>query len=132
MVFVNLHPTELANEQMLEESGMIRQARRVVLEITERSAIRDGSRYGEQIERLRALGFRIAVDDLGAGYAGLNSVAQLQPDFIKIDMALTRSIDRWQIKQRLVGSVVHFARQEDIKVVAEGSRRTRSVRSSRL
>ena len=120
VIFINLHPTELANEQMLEERGMIKQAKRVVLEITERAAIRDASRYSDQIQRLRELGFRLAVDDLGAGYAGLNSVAQLRPDFIKIDMALTRQIDRWQIKQRLVGSVVHFARQEGIEIVAEG------------
>ncbi|MEM7678927.1 MAG: EAL domain-containing protein, partial [Myxococcota bacterium] len=120
IVFVNLHPTELANEQMLEETGLINQAHRIVLEITERAAIRDANRYASHIKRLRELGFRLAVDDLGAGYAGLNSVAQLQPDFIKIDMALTRAIDRWQIKRRLVASVVHFAKEEGIEIVAEG------------
>ncbi|MEO1337844.1 MAG: EAL domain-containing protein, partial [Myxococcota bacterium] len=47
-------------------------------------------------------------------------VAQLKPDFIKIDMALTRAIERWQIKQRLVASVAHFAKEEGIEIVAEG------------
>ncbi len=120
MLFVNIHPAELANEQMLEETGMLEQASRVVLEITERAAIHDAAKYGNQLSRLRQCGFRLAVDDLGAGYSGLNSVAQLQPDFVKVDMALTRAIDRWKIKQHLVEGVVHFARQEGIEVVAEG------------
>jgi EAL domain-containing protein (putative c-di-GMP-specific phosphodiesterase class I) len=70
--------------------------------------------------RLRKLGYRIAIDDLGAGYAGLNYFAQLTPEVVKIDMALVRNIDRETIKQRLVGSLVNLCRGLDMLVVAEG------------
>ena len=120
LVFVNLHPTELANEQLLEEVGLVQQADRVVLEITERAAIRDSGRYADRIRRLRKIGFRMAVDDLRAGSAGLNAAAELNAEFVKLDMGLTRAINRWQIKQRLVSSVIRFARQQGTEVIAVG------------
>ena len=54
---------------------------------------------------LRARGYRIAVDDLGAGYAGLSSLASLQPEVVKLDMSLVRGVDQQPIKQRLVASL---------------------------
>ena len=94
LVFINLNVTELANEQLFEQPALLRQANRIVFEITESAAIRDGVRFREQVGRLRGLGFRLAVDDLGAGYAGLEAAAGLQADFVKVDMGLTRSIER--------------------------------------
>jgi EAL domain-containing protein (putative c-di-GMP-specific phosphodiesterase class I) len=69
---------------------------------------------------LRALGYQIAVDDLGAGYAGLTSLAQLQPELIKIDMSLVRDIDREPTRRMLVGMMLGVAREMGMTVVAEG------------
>ena len=92
----------------------------MVFEIAESAVIRDGSRFREQVGRLRGLGYRVAVDGLGASYAGLEASLGIEANFLKIDMALTRSIERWQIKQRLVKSIVDFADQNGIQVIAKG------------
>ena len=120
LVFINLHATELANEYLLEEVELRKHAERVVFEVPEAAAVQDASRFAEQIDRLREQGYRLAVDDIGAGYAGLDAALSVKADFLKVDMALTRSIQRWQIKQRLVASVVEFAAEHNLDVVAEG------------
>jgi EAL domain-containing protein (putative c-di-GMP-specific phosphodiesterase class I) len=95
-------------------------AKRAILEITERASL-DGVRdLRERASALRALGFRLAVDDLGAGYAGLNSLAKLQPDVVKIDMALIRQIDESKAKQRIVGSMARLCEEMQVMMVAEG------------
>ena len=120
-VFVNLHPTEMSDPVLLEGDPFLEQgAHRVIFEITERSAIPDLARFREYVTQLKEHGFRIAVDDLGAGYATLNSVALLEPEFVKIDMAMVRDIDSSSRKQRLVRTMVEFARSEGILVIAEG------------
>jgi EAL domain-containing protein (putative c-di-GMP-specific phosphodiesterase class I) len=73
-----------------------------------------------RVSRLRSLGYRIAVDDFGAGYAALNSFASLRPDIAKLDMALVRSVDRDPYRRRLVTSVTSMCRDLGILVVAEG------------
>ena len=70
--------------------------------------------------RLRALGYRIAIDDLGAGYAGLTSFAQLEPEVVKVDMSLVRGIDRSPVKQKLVRSIIALCTELGIQLVAEG------------
>jgi EAL domain-containing protein (putative c-di-GMP-specific phosphodiesterase class I) len=69
---------------------------------------------------LRALGFRLAIDDLGAGYAGLTSFATLEPEIVKLDMSLVRDVHAEPIKERLVESIVSLCRGLSMKVVAEG------------
>ncbi len=70
--------------------------------------------------RLRALGYRIAIDDLGAGYAGLTSFAQLEPEVVKVDMSLVRGIDSSAVKQKLVRSIIALCTELGIQLVAEG------------
>ena len=70
--------------------------------------------------QLRALGYRIAVDDLGAGYAGLTSFAHLEPEVVKVDMSLIRGLDRSPMKQKLLGSIVALCRDLGIEMIAEG------------
>jgi EAL domain-containing protein (putative c-di-GMP-specific phosphodiesterase class I) len=121
MLFVNLHARDLLDEDLFAaDAPLTRIASRVVLEITERASIDSIRDLTRRIEALRARGFAIAVDDLGAGYAGLASVAQLEPEIIKLDMSLVREIDRSQTKQRLVGSLVAIAGHLGALVVAEG------------
>jgi EAL domain-containing protein (putative c-di-GMP-specific phosphodiesterase class I) len=96
---------------------------RVVLEITERTAIKDYPKFRERLQGLRQMGYRFAVDDAGSGYAGLGSIANLEPDFIKLDISLITGIDTNFIKQNLVETMVKFANDHGAKVIAEGVER---------
>ena len=70
---------------------------------------------------LRSMGFRIAVDDLGAGYSGLSSFSELDPDVVKLDMSLVRDIDGSSAKASLVKSMISVCTQDlGIRVVCEG------------
>ncbi len=72
------------------------------------------------IAELRGLGFRIAIDDLGAGYAGLTSFATLEPEFVKLDMSLIRGVDKNPVKEKLVRSMTTLCKDLGMSVVAEG------------
>jgi EAL domain-containing protein (putative c-di-GMP-specific phosphodiesterase class I) len=120
-LFVNLHPQDLRDEALYDPASPLAAiADRVVLEITERASLDDVGDVQACVQRLRAMGFRIAVDDLGAGYSGLTTFALLEPDIAKIDMSLVRDVDRSKTKQRLVRSVVTLARELGVTIVAEG------------
>lgn len=93
---------------------------RVVLEITERSAIGNLALFEATLNRLRDYGIGVAVDDAGAGYASLNTIARLKPDFLKFDMALVRGIDRDRVKQELLATVQELGSRVDARVIAEG------------
>jgi EAL domain-containing protein (putative c-di-GMP-specific phosphodiesterase class I) len=121
LFFVNLLARDLEDETLAAPTGAFSQlASRIVLEITERSSLDEIPEARGMVERLRGLGFRIAIDDLGAGYAGLNSFAVLEPDFVKLDMSLVRDVDRSPVKQKLIRSMSHLCRDMGVKVVAEG------------
>lgn len=121
LFFVNLHPQDLLDPLLYEtDAPLSRVSERVVLEITERAsldAIRDAR---DRIARLRELGFRIALDDLGAGYAGLTSFALLEPEFVKLDMCLIRDVHENATKQKIVGSMVRLCHDMGKQIVAEG------------
>jgi len=120
-IFINLHPADLLDESLFaSDSELAAFASRIVLEITERVALGHASDVPERIRRLRALGFRIAIDDLGAGYAGLSYFALLSPDVVKLDMSLVRNMHESAIKQKLVGSMTTLCRELGMRVVAEG------------
>ena len=111
--FRNLDPIDLG----------IHDPSKVVLEITERTAIKDYPRFQEYLQAFRARGFRFAVDDAGSGYAGLGSIANLAPDYIKLDISLIANIDTNFLKQNLVETMVSFANGQGAKVIAEGVER---------
>jgi EAL domain-containing protein (putative c-di-GMP-specific phosphodiesterase class I) len=69
---------------------------------------------------LRYHGFRIAIDDLGAGYAGLSSFVALGPEIVKLDMSLVREVHKSEIRQRLIGSMATLCKEMGMRVVAEG------------
>ena len=118
-LFINLHPEELRNDALLD-GPLADFARSVVLEVTERANLAPLPELRKRIASLRSAGYRIAVDDLGAGYAGLNSFALLEPDIVKVDMTLVRDIHRTAVKQRLVQSIISLCHDMDIVVVGEG------------
>lgn len=93
---------------------------RLIFEVTEGERVGDPAHLVSIIEAYRRHGFRTAIDDFGAGYAGLNLLAEFQPDLIKIDMELTRGIDSRPVARTIVAAVVEACRRLDIAVVAEG------------
>ncbi len=121
LLFVNLHARDLMDERLYSlEAPLSAVAERVVLEITERASLDDVDDARAKITRLRKMGFRIAVDDLGAGYAGLTSFATLEPELVKLDMTLVRDIDQSPTKQKLVRSVASLCKELGMMVVGEG------------
>jgi len=125
-LFLNVDPHDFDDPEFrnldAEELG-IDDPGRIVLEITERTAIKDYPRFQEYLAAFRERGFRFAVDDAGSGYAGLGSIANLAPDFIKLDISLISNIDSNFLKQNLVETIVGFAEGQGAQVVAEGVER---------
>ena len=120
-VLVNIHPLELMDRELGEGVDALSSfADRVVLEITERASLEGLGDLRERGRRLRERGFRLAIDDLGAGYAALSSFASLEPDLVKIDMSLVHGLDQHATKRKLVTSIVELCRDLGILVVAEG------------
>jgi EAL domain-containing protein (putative c-di-GMP-specific phosphodiesterase class I) len=121
LLFVNLHPRDLLDRELSDpRSPLSAVASRVVLEVTERAPLEGIPGLAGKVESLRRLGFRIAIDDLGAGYAGLSSFAALEPEVVKVDMSLTRRVDGSPVKQKLVASLVGLCREMGITLVVEG------------
>ncbi|HET7500709.1 MAG TPA: EAL domain-containing protein [Kofleriaceae bacterium] len=120
LVFVNVHGLELTDEDLFSDSCALAPiAPRVVLEITERIGL-DAVAGPARVAMLRQRGYRIAVDDLGAGYAALGALATLEPEIVKLDMSLVRDIDRHPTKRRVVGAIATLCRELGSRVVAEG------------
>jgi EAL domain-containing protein (putative c-di-GMP-specific phosphodiesterase class I) len=118
---INIDPLELSDHQLYSEDGPLAPyARQIILEITERASLEGAHDLRARIRDLRRLGFRIAIDDLGAGYAGLGSFATLEPELVKIDRALVENLDHEPVKRRLVGSILSLCRELGVLVVAEG------------
>jgi EAL domain-containing protein (putative c-di-GMP-specific phosphodiesterase class I) len=124
LLFVNLHTRDLLDPSLYDPAmPLTRMASRVVLEVTERSTIDDVKDIQIRVTALRRLGFRIAIDDLGAGYAGLSSFAALEPEIVKLDMSLVRDVHKSEIRQRLIGSLTALCKEMNMRVVAEGVER---------
>jgi len=120
-LFVNLHVTDLLDPVLVApDAPLSRIASRVVLEITERSSLDTVKDARSRVAQLREMGFRIAVDDLGAGYAGLTSFALLEPEIVKLDMSLVRDVHCTPTKQKIIRSMVRLCKDMGILVVAEG------------
>ncbi len=120
-LFVNLHTIDLNDEELFSaEAPLSKLASNVVLEITERASLDEVADVQARLKRLRSMGYRLALDDLGAGYAGLTSLAQLRPEVVKLDMSLVRDIDKNSTKQKLVGSMARLSREMGMLVVVEG------------
>jgi EAL domain-containing protein (putative c-di-GMP-specific phosphodiesterase class I) len=121
LAFVNLHPKDLTDDSLYSGvAPLSRYAKRIVLEITERASLHDVAELKERLAALRALGYRFALDDLGAGYAGLTSFVQMAPEVVKIDMELVRDVHQNQSKERVIRSIAELCREMKIQVVAEG------------
>lgn len=119
--FVNLHVRDLLDPTLTSpDSPLLPFASQVVLEVTERASLTEVPDVRQRVHDLRAAGFRIAVDDLGAGYAGLTSFALLEPEIVKLDMSLIRDVHVSPTKRKVVRSMANLAQDMGMLVVAEG------------
>ncbi len=120
-LFVNLHSSDLDDDELYSPSAPLSKiASRVVLEVTERASLHDLTNIAERVARLKSLGFQIAIDDLGAGYAGLTSFTLLEPQVVKLDMSLIRGVDHDPQRQTIVRSMRKLCDELGMLVVAEG------------
>ncbi len=125
-VAINLLPGALMRDPLAAER-LARMARshgiepqRVIVEITEEEAISQPERFYRNVAELKAAGFLTAIDDFGAGHAGLSLLTHFQPDKVKIDRQLVHDIPRSGVRQAIVRAVLDCCRRLGITVVAEG------------
>lgn len=128
---VNASPATLATGQITPLVAAA-DGSRVLVEITEHAAIEDVDVLLMEIDRLRDIGARIAVDDAGAGYSGLQQIIRLRPDVIKLDMSLTQNVDKDLARRSLASAMVQFAKDTNARVVAEGIETEAEMRTLRV
>ena len=91
----------------------------IVIEVTERSAIRDYRTFRHTLQNLKAMGFKIAIDDAGSGYASLEAVAEFQPDYLKVGHSLFRGLEKDPIRAKIVDLVARCAETVGAMTIAE-------------
>jgi EAL domain-containing protein (putative c-di-GMP-specific phosphodiesterase class I) len=102
----------------IEDLGIKKE--RVVIELTERYAITNFENLKKNIGKLKSNGIKISIDDVGVGYATLQTLAELTPDFLKYDMLLVRNIHKDLVKQNLLELVMNFSEKIKAPLIAEG------------
>ena len=136
-LFLNSLPETLGTPGLVEQNlnGILEevalQPRNLVLEITERSAIEDFEAFGRELDRLRRLGYLVAIDDVGTGYSSLQTISEVPADFLKIDISLIQNIHQSLIKQDLVHSLLQVASRTRTRVIAEGIETAEEYRALR-
>ena len=125
-LFINFNPTSIYDPSFCLRSTIAAIAEtalcpaRVVFEVVESDRIDEVGHLSRIVDHYRAAGFKVALDDLGSGYGSLNLLAELQPDFVKLDMQLIRGVDGDPFKAGIVGKLLELARSLGIEAVAEG------------
>ena len=124
--FINFNPVSVYNPIACLASTVVAAKAagltpdRIVFELIERSQVADEAHLMRIVDFYRAAGYGVALDDVGAGYSGLNILSSLRPDYIKLDMHLIRGVDRDPVRQSIVGNLLDMARKLDIQTVVEG------------
>jgi EAL domain-containing protein (putative c-di-GMP-specific phosphodiesterase class I) len=126
MLFLNIEPDSIHDPELrdlpfrtlVSDAGL--RPSQIVLEVTEHSAVRDFAAFRRSLGHFREHGFRLAMDDVGSGYSGLQAIAEIAPDFIKVDMTLVRNIHTNRIKRELISTIRRFADSTGITLIAEG------------
>ncbi len=125
-VFVNVHPNTISDPAFTEEEtiriikDLQIKPKNIVFEITERHHIKDFISLNRTLTHYRDQGFLVAVDDVGCGFSTLQSIAEIRPDYIKIDMSLVRGIHKDGVKTALMETLVTFAEKIGSEIIAEG------------
>lgn len=125
LLFLNVEPEAVGDPHLREavitsvDDGGIDPSS-IVLELTERTAIADFSAFRSTLEYVRALGFGVAVDDAGAGYGSLQCLAEVHPEWLKVDLSLVRGCDTDDVRASLIESLMNYSNKVGAKLIAEG------------
>jgi len=125
-IFINCLPSSLDDpefkgmnlETLLKEIKILPSS--VVLEITEREAVNNYSNFKETLSYYTDLGIAVAIDDTGTGYSNFESLIELKPDYVKIDISLVRNVNKNLIKQEVITALVNICKSIDSIIIAEG------------
>ncbi len=128
-LFINVVPASMYDPdfqgtsliRLLEGLGL--SPERIVLEVSEQYAIKNYTLFVEALQNFTQMGFSIAVDDIGAGYSGLEKIAHLNPRYLKFDIQLVRDIDKSHVKREMTRALKAFAEKMDSRIIAEGIER---------
>jgi len=134
-LFVNVFPSAMYDPEfqganllrLLERTGL--GPERIVLEITEKYAIENYAPFVKALRKLTQMGLSIAVDDIGAGYSGLEKIAHLNPRYLKFDIELIRNIDASYIRREMARALKTFADKMESTIIAEGIEREDELRT---
>ena len=116
---INVSPTTLTTDEFLTLVESVAPGR-LTVEVTEHAAVEDYDALRGARDRLLTRGIRLAIDDVGMGFSGLNHILECAPGTIKIDAAVVRDVDVSPAKAAMIEALVSFGRRLDILVVAEG------------
>jgi EAL domain-containing protein (putative c-di-GMP-specific phosphodiesterase class I)/CheY-like chemotaxis protein len=120
-LFVNVHPCSLEEPWFAtDRDPLMAVASRIVLEITEGTTMGEVERARARIDAARRAGFRIALDDVGAGQAGLGLIASLQPEFAKLDRELVRDVQLSPVRMKVARGLAAMCRELEIELLVEG------------
>ncbi|MBU2547274.1 MAG: EAL and GGDEF domain-containing protein [Proteobacteria bacterium] len=125
-IFLNIHPHTVGDpaftagqtRQLLGRYGL--KPENVVFEITERHPVREFTLFFQTLEHYRSQGYQVAIDDVGAGYSGLWTIANIRPEFVKVDMSLVRCVDSNPVHRALLETLVSFSNKIGCRLIAEG------------
>lgn len=125
-LFLNVDP-RIINDKKFKEGftyQIIKQFNldpyKIIFEITEKTAIEDYRAFKETLDHYVNQGYKIAIDDTGAGYSGIRLMTETKPQFIKLDMGLIRNIDKDSFKQALCKNLLSLSKITNMKLIAEG------------
>jgi EAL domain-containing protein (putative c-di-GMP-specific phosphodiesterase class I) len=122
-LFVNASARLLTHSVFLDDRNLAEMGRvhgDIVLELSEKEVVFNYPAFREVVGRLRAAGFGFAIDDAGSGYSGLESIAQLRPEYVKVAHTLVAGLDEDRIKREIVGSLATLGERIDAELIAEG------------
>lgn len=128
-LFLNCTPyfieTGRINKKLIERLDI--SPKNIVLEVTERTAIQKEDVFLKQLELLRGLGFQIAVDDVGSGFASLDMVVTIKPDIVKIDRKLIHEVHKDEMRRNVTQAIISFCKKSHIMTIAEGIEEEREL-----
>ncbi|WP_051102698.1 sensor domain-containing phosphodiesterase [Parafrankia elaeagni] len=127
---LNAAPATIASG-LLGLLGTSRTCHRIIVEITEHEHFSTDPAVARGIAALRALGARIAVDDMGTGYAGLEQLIRIRPEIVKLDYVITHGVDVDPARQAVAAAIVSVARKIGCQVIAEGIETAAELRAVR-
>ena len=122
-ISINFLPNDFLNQSIMDTFmtlvSKFDSPQKIIVEITEQESIEDFERFAKIVKKLRKIGVLIAIDDFGSGYANYAHILRIKPDYLKIDGSLIKNILTDKESKVLVNSIIHFARDLNIKTVAE-------------